>query len=126
MMDRAVLQGGRVLVIATHGPTVESTQALLTEVADEMGQTVTTTGALVETAWDSLAAGEIDDHNTFLAETIRTKMKAEEISCVVLAQLSMSIFTVSFPDPLKEFGIPVFTSGQCGFEALRPILASKS
>ncbi len=125
MMERAVLQGGRVLVIATHGPTVESTQALLTEVAAEMGQTVTSTGALVETAWDTLAAGEIDRHNMILAETIRSKMKSEEIGCVVLAQLSMSIFSLSFADPLKDFGIPVFTSGQCGFEALRPILASK-
>ena len=38
MMERAVEHGGRILVLATHGPTVESTQALLREVAAETGQ----------------------------------------------------------------------------------------
>ena len=119
MMERAVENGGRVLVIATHGPTVESTKALLQEVAVEMGRTVQMTGALVETAWDCLARGEVEAHNAILAETIREGIKAEEIGCVVLAQLSMTVFLLSHPDPLKEFGIPVYTSGQCGFEAVR-------
>ncbi len=33
MMERAVMNGGRVLAVATHGPTVASTQALLQETA---------------------------------------------------------------------------------------------
>jgi hypothetical protein len=126
MMARAVEHGGRILVIATHGPTVDSTQALLQEVARGSGRAVSMTGALVESAWDCLAAGQVEEHNAVLAKTIREHMQAEEIGCVVLAQLSMTIFLLSHPDPVKEFGIPVFTSGQCGFEAVREALVSKS
>ncbi len=126
MMMRAVEHGGRILVIATHGPTVETTQALLREVAAGTGQEMQMTGALVEPAWDALAAGKVEQHNAILAQTIRNKMKTEEIGCVVLAQLSMSILLLSYPDPVKEFGIPIFTSAQCGFEAMREVLASKS
>lgn len=125
MMEYAVGYGGRILVIATHGPTVDSTQALLREVADEMGAIVNVTGALVEKAWGALARGEIEEHNAILARTIRNQMKTEEIGCVIMAQLSMSVFLLSYPDPIKEFGIPVFTSGQYGFEAIRNMLVSK-
>jgi len=126
MMEKAVEHGGRVLIVATHGPTMESTQALLEEVAAERGQSVITTGVLVRPAWEALAVGNVDGHNEILAGTIRDLTKKKEISSVVLAQLSMSIFLLTFPDPLKEFGIPVLTSGQCGFEAIREVLASKT
>jgi aspartate/glutamate racemase len=126
MMERAVQHGGRILVVATHGPTVTSTQALLREVAKENGYPVSMAGVLVEDAWDCLARGEVEQHNAILAKAIRDHMLAEEIGCVVLAQLSMTVFLLSFPDPLYEFGIPVYTSGQCGFEAIREVLVSKS
>jgi len=124
MMARAVRYGGRVLVIATHGPTVESTRALLQEEAACQGRPVALSGALVEEAWHSLANGDVEAHNQVLARTIREQKEKEELSCVVLAQLSMSVFLLSHPDPLKEFGLPVLTSGQCGFEAVRKILLS--
>jgi Asp/Glu/Hydantoin racemase len=126
MMERAVDYGGQILVIATHGPTVDSTQALLREVAGQAGRPVSLSGALVEEAWNCLARGEVEQHNAILADTIRRSMQREEIGCVVLAQLSMTAFLLSHPDPLKEFGIPVFTSGQCGFEAVREALLSNS
>jgi hypothetical protein len=117
--------GGRILVIATHGPTVKSTQALLREVASERGRKISMRGALVEEAWHALAQGKVEEHNAILANMIRVRKKKEEIGCVVLAQLSMSVFLLSFPDPVKEFGIPVFTSGQCGFEMIREVLVRK-
>jgi aspartate/glutamate racemase len=125
MMERAVVQAGQILVIATHGPTVESTQALLREVAGEAGRVVSMTGALVGEAWDCLARGEVEQHNAILAKTIRDHMQAEDIGCVVLAQLSMTVFLLSHPDPILEFGIPVYTSGQCGFEAIRETFLPK-
>jgi hypothetical protein len=126
MMEQAVGHPGKILVIATHGPTVESTQALLQEVAAETHHDIQFTGALVEEAWHSLARGEIVEHNNILASAIQSHMKKEKIGCVVLAQLSMTIFLLSHPDPLKEFGIPVYTSGQCGFEAMRNVLTQKN
>jgi hypothetical protein len=126
LMERAVDHGGRILVIATHGPTVGSTQALLREVVEGTGHVVSMTGALVAEAWDCLARGDVEEHNAILAKTIRDHMQAEQINCVVLAQLSMTVFLLSYPDPIKEFGIPVYTSGQCGFEAIRELLITKN
>jgi hypothetical protein len=126
MMERAVEHGGRVLVVASHGPTVKSTQALLREVAVETGRKVSLTGALVEKAWEALSRGQVEEHNAQLAKAIRNSMKTERIGCAVLAQLSMTVFLLSYPDPTLEFGIPVYTSGQCGFEAMREALVSKS
>jgi hypothetical protein len=126
MMERALDHGGKILVIASHGPTVDSTMALLKEVAGETGSTVSMDGTLVEEAWDHLAKAEVEEHNAILAKTIHDHIQTEEIGCVVLAQLSMSVFLLSHPDPIGEFGIPVYTSGQCGFEAVREALGSKN
>jgi hypothetical protein len=122
MMEKAVRQGGRVLVLATHGPTVESTQLLLQETAADLGREVAYTGGLVAEAWSCLAGGDLGGHNAALAAAIRQRVRDEEISCVVLAQLSMSVFLFSYPDPEGEFGVPVYTSGQCGFESVREAL----
>ena len=123
MMERAVAHGGEVFVIATHGPTVKNTQALLRETAEEMGREVTFSGATIEEAWHRLAVGDVLGHNELLAEGIRVRQgQAGEIGCVVLAQLSMTVFLLSHPDPVAEFGVPVFTSGQCGFERVYDLL----
>ena len=119
MMEQAVLHGGQVLVIATHGPTVESTHALLRETAEGLGRPVSFSGLTVEEAWQRLAVGDVEGHNQQLAEAIRRNLKREKPSCVVLAQLSMTVFLLSYPNPAGEFGVPVLTSGQCGFEYVR-------
>jgi hypothetical protein len=110
-----------VLVVATHGPTVESTHALLRETAAEMGKTVHYSGLVVEEAWQRLAKGDVEGHNHTLAEGIFERLKNEEAGCVVLAQLSMTVFLLSYPDPVSKFGVPVLASGQCGFEQLREL-----
>ena len=51
MMERAIDQGGKILVVATHGPTVNSTQALLRETASRLGKEVIFSGRTVERAW---------------------------------------------------------------------------
>jgi len=122
MMESAVRHGGRVLVVATHGPTVNNTQALLRETADEFGQNLSFSGVTVESAWHRLAEGDVVGHNQWLADAIRGQLKKETINSVVLAQLSMTLLLLSYPDPLKEFGVPVFTSGECGFGHMREVL----
>jgi aspartate/glutamate racemase len=123
MMEKAVATGGRVLVVATHGPTASSTLALLLEVAEQMRRPVELSGVTVEKAWACLAAGDVAGHNEALAQAIRTHLRRETVGCVVLAQLSMTVFVLSYPDPLALFGVPVYTSGQCGFERMREVLA---
>lgn len=124
MMARAVERGGRVLVVATHGPTVDSTQALLRETAEEMERTVAFSGVTVEEAWHALADGDVAAHNAALSEAIQACLAQEAITSVVLAQLSMTVFLLSYPDPGVAFGVPVLTSGQCGFEHVRTVLSN--
>ena len=121
MMEQAVQHGGKILVIATHGPTVKNTQQLLQETAQKMGTQVSFTGATVEEAFDYLGAGDIEAHNEAIAGAIRAACARESLNIAVLAQLSMSVFKLSYPDCEKVFDIPVLTSGECGFQRIRDI-----
>lgn len=121
MMQRAVQHGGRILVVATHGPTVRSTQALLQETAEALGTPVDFTGLTVASAWERLAEGDVQGHNDALAHAIRDRLRTERVASVVLAQLSMTVLLLSYPEPVESFGVPVFTSGQCGFEQVRAL-----
>jgi Asp/Glu/hydantoin racemase len=122
MMETAVRRGGRILVIATHGPTVASTQALLRETAQRLGREVEFAGATVETAFELLGAGEISRHNRVIATAIRSAQRRGKVDTVVLAQLSMSVFSLEHPQAEREFGMPVLTSGECGFRQVRELL----
>ena len=122
MMEAAVKSRGRILVIATHGPTVKSTQSLLQETAARLGQPVDYTGATVEEAFELLGEGRIADHNAVIADKIREVQKREKVDLVVLAQLSMSVFSFSHPDPWKDFGVPVLNSGETGFRRVGEVL----
>lgn len=123
MMEEAVATEGRILVIATHGPTVKNTQQLLRETAERLGKPVDFVGATVEEAFDYLGQGRIKDHNRVIAETIREVQQTDSIDIVVLAQLSMSVFAFSYPDPVAEFGVKVLNSGETGFRRAGEVLA---
>ena len=122
MMEAAAATGGHVLVIATHGPTVASTMALLKETATRLGSPMTFSGATIDNAFSLLGEGRVEEHNMLIADTIRNAMKKERVDAVVLAQLSMAVFSFSFPDPVLDFGIPVFNSGDSGFMKAAEIL----
>lgn len=122
MMEMAVERGGRILVVATHGPTVSSTQALLRETAARLKHKVDFDGTTVEEAFDRLGRGDITRHNRSIVRAIQAARKRGRIDTVVLAQLSMSVFAIEHPDPVREFGVPVLTSGQCGFQRVRELL----
>ena len=125
MMEEAVNADGRILVIATHGPTVKSTQQLLLETAERLNRKVEFEGATIEEAFHLLGAGRIVEHNRLIAETIEKSLSKSRIDIVVLAQLSMSVFSFSFPDPVKSFGIPVLNSGETGFRRAGEVLMVK-
>jgi aspartate/glutamate racemase len=124
MMEAALAHGGKILVVATHGPTVESTQSLLLETAQRLGIALSCTGMTVPDAWERLAVGNVHAHNELLAKAIQESYAREELGCVVLAQLSMSLFALSYPEPENAFGLPVFTSGEMGFSRMRDILTA--
>ncbi|MHC4355550.1 MAG: aspartate/glutamate racemase family protein, partial [Planctomycetota bacterium] len=122
MMEQAVSTEGKILVVATHGPTVRSTQALLRETANRLDKQVDFVGATIEEAFDLLGEGKIAEHNQAIATTIRNVQSRDQVDVVVLAQLSMSLFSFSFPEPVREFGIPVLNSGQTGFARAGDVL----
>lgn len=125
MMEEAARRGGKVLVVATHGPTIESTQALLREAAAEMGRQISFSGALVEEAWECLARGDVAAHNEALANAIRAALRQDpDLGCIVLAQLSMAVFLLSYPQPEDAFGLPVLTSAEYGFGRVREVLTA--
>ncbi len=126
MMERAVGLGERILVVATHGPTVENTRALLLETAARLGRTVQVEGATVAEAFDQLGAGRTRDHNETIARAIRAATSRGRFDCAVLAQLSMSVFALSYPDRPAAFGLPVLTSGEEGFSRMRAVLAART
>ncbi len=123
MMERAVEQGGPVLVLATHGPTVRSTSQLLAETAGARGRSVERIELSLPAAWAHLAEGDVERHNRVLADAIREQCRLRPVGCVVLAQLSMSVFLLTHPEPESEFGLPVWTSAECGFQRTRDVLA---
>jgi aspartate/glutamate racemase len=126
MMEAAVDFPGGILVVATHGPTVTSTHTLLDEAAARRGKHLIKDGLVVESAWRELGRGNVVGHNQALATAIRGKLRERSYRCVVLAQLSMASLLFTFPDPLREFGLPVLTSAQCGFQRVREILIGGS
>jgi hypothetical protein len=69
-----------------------------------------------------LGRGDITGHNEAIAQAIRESMAREAIDIVVLAQLSMAVFKLSYPDPEAQLGVPVLTSGETGFARVRELL----
>jgi hypothetical protein len=122
MMEKTVGMGERILAVATHGPTVENTRALLLETAERMGRRVSVECATVERAFHLLGEGNTRGHNEVIARAIQKETAARHFDCVVLAQLSMSVFALSYPDRVASFGLPVLTSGEEGFRRMKDVL----
>lgn len=127
MMERAVKNGGRTLIIATHGPTVNSTRMLLEETAVSVKgvKPLEYCGATVEEAFHLLGEGKIDEHNELIARAIREAQQADGLDQVVLAQLSMSVFRLTYPEPEAVFDVPVLTSGDEGFRRVRELFTNR-
>lgn len=126
MMEEAVKKEGKILVVATHGPTVKSTQDLLLETAGKLNRKVDFAGVTVEEAFDLLGEGKIDEHNEAIARAIRSVQSREKMDIVVLAQLSMSVFSFSYPDPEAVFGVKVLNSGETGFARAGEVLRGRA
>jgi len=130
MMEEAIArveEGGTILIVATHGPTVKSTQLLLEEVARKANkQNVKYISETIEEAFERLGAGDIEGHNDLIRRAIEQRRNGERIDVVVLAQLSMSVFKIFNPRVEEELGIPILTSGECGFRKVRALFVDKS
>jgi hypothetical protein len=108
MAQRAVAQGGRVLVAACVASTLEPTLQLLRESAPETTRIET---LLMADLWPHFQAGERTLYWQGIAERLREQASAYD--CIVLAQASMA----GAADLLSDFPVPVLSSPRIGTEA---------
>ena len=123
MMEAAASPGGRILLVATHAPTVRNSRELLEETAARLGTRISIAEAVVEPAFECLGRGDIAEHNEIIARAIREAAALQPFDRVVLAQISMSLFKLTYPQPERVFGVPVLTSGEEGFRRIRRLLS---
>ncbi len=117
-----------ILIIASHGPTVKSTRMLLEERMQAQGiksDEYSIKGVTVEDAFHYLGQGDVKKHNQVISDAIRKTTLEHSISVVVLAQLSMSVFKIEYPNPKEDLGVDVLCSGEEGYRGLRELLLSK-
>jgi len=87
MIEAALARGGRLAVLATFAPSIESLQTQIDTLAAASGAGVDVEGVFVEGAMDALKAGELDDHDERIANAAALIQRADAI---LLAQFSMA------------------------------------
>lgn len=89
MAREAVLQGGRIGVLATLPTTLEPTTALIRATAERMGaENRSIVSHLCEGAFERLAAGAAEEHDRIVADGFQTLARQADV--IVLAQASMT------------------------------------
>lgn len=113
MMEQAVRTGKKIGILATLETTIPSSERLLDIVAGEAGKTIERKTVLCSEAFTEYSKGNITEHNRILSEAI-DKLSGE-VDCIVMAQLSMSVLA----PVLGHTKVPVYNSGETGFERIR-------
>ena len=112
MAVQAVEQGSRVGIVATVATTLDPTERLIQRKATEAGKSITTKRYLVNSAFDALLSGKIDEHDRLLKAESEKAMGENDV--VVLAQGSMARLV-----PSLEQRVPVLSSPRSSVEALK-------
>jgi hypothetical protein len=113
MMEQAVEHGGRILVVATTAQ--PSTAPELAEGDGDMQENRVVQRTECEAAWYCLADGVMT--TTAPGTGDPNHLENGRVGSVDLAQLSMTLFLLSYPDPVAEFGVGVLMAQW--FEHLR-------
>lgn len=117
MMDKAVQTGSRIGLLGTLPSTMPASERLLRKAATDAGKEITITPVLCSEAFIELTQHKnTERHNELLLEAI--EKLADEVDCVVMAQLSMS----ALAPRLKEARCPVYTSGDTGVLRVKEVL----
>ncbi|GAH59178.1 unnamed protein product [marine sediment metagenome] len=118
IMDLAVTQGSRIGLLVTVPTTVPACKNLLRKAASDTGKDIEVMTVLCSEAFEEIKTGNVDKHNEILIQEV--DQLSEKVDAIVLAQLSMS----ALEPMLKDAKVPVFNSGQTGFQKAREILES--
>ncbi len=112
MAQRAVALNGAVLVVATLESTMEPTLALINDEACRASAALEIHHIIVEGAWVSFEAGDIDSYHDRIETAVRLACEAGGVDLVVLAQASMA----GAVGRLHDLGIPILASPACAIE----------
>lgn len=112
MADHAVMQGPRILVVATSQSTLAPTTQLIAESAAALGRQAEVLPLWVQGAWAHFERGDRAAYVAAVAEAVRGA--ADQADVVVLAQASMAPAQQS----LQDLGVPVLASPALGVAAI--------
>lgn len=108
MAERAVDTATRILVAACVVTTVGPTTELLQAVAEGREKSPEIETVVIEGAWSSFVAGDLDDYYTAIAEGLRQGLGDAEV--VVLAQASMAPAV----ERCRDLDVPILSSPEMG------------
>jgi Asp/Glu/hydantoin racemase len=118
MADQAIQAGTRIGVLGTLSTTLQPTADLIRARADRAGKSVTVDARLAHGAFEALQAGQTDEHDARVLNTLRQLQQAVDV--VVLAQASMA--RVADQLSPSERSVPILTSPRLAIERLVTVL----
>ena len=118
MADQAIQLGSRIGVLGTLSTTLQPTADLIRDRADRAGKSVTVDARLAEGAFQALQAGQTEEHDARVLDTLRQLQHGVEV--VVLAQASMARVTDQLS--ANERTVPILTSPRLAIERLVSLL----
>jgi aspartate/glutamate racemase len=119
MYEKAVRTGKKVGLLATLGTTVPSSERLMDICAREAGAEIERKTVLIPEAFEEYSRGNIEKHNEMLFDAI--DKLSDEVDCICLAQLSQS----ALAPYLKDTKVPVYNSGDTGFQRVKELLEAQ-
>lgn len=117
MMEAAVVQGSRILVVTTVASTLQPTKELLSAVAQDMGRPIEMIDLFCAEAWPYFEAEDLDGYARSVADEI---LAAPASDVVVLAQASMAPAAAY----CQTLNAPIFDSPTTGISAISKFFAT--
>lgn len=118
MVKEAIEKGERIAVLATVATTLKPTLDYVQRKIQESGKPRAVTPILMEEAFHTLLAGEMDTHDRIVADGLKTAFSQADV--VMLAQASMARVLQQLPTP----PVPVLTSPESGIRWLKALAES--
>lgn len=118
MVEKAILAGRRIGVIATLPTTLEPTADLVRRCAAAAGKPLELTSRLCAGAFDALMAGDAAQHDSLVASALREL--STQVDVILLAQASMARVVDALSDADRR--VPIFASPGIAVNYLATVL----
>lgn len=119
LMERAVANGGQVLLVLCLESTMDASRNLLLRCFEEAGREPHYRMLMIPDAWPAYEAGDLDTFAATIARWVAAALSVEpSISCIVLGQASMH----SVRPALGAAGIPVLSSPESAVARIAEML----